>query len=375
MMRSFLLTKVKFTTAAVLACVLLGSGVYSLVPALHADGNKGAQVKNQAPSGPGSPKPAAQARQAKKPAVALRQESLELWGKSEIIIAAKLTKVQQGPVTNSIPPIYSHQLHFTVNKVLRGALKKGEEIKASHSVRQDNAPTFPEGKNCLVGLSKVRGMWLAQAVREAKAADVAQAELACKVPAGWSMEKGRLVSPWARLGNDAWPAAAKGKGPFTCAVTGRPALLAGEGVQLSVEVVPPKVKLKYGNPDGDGEFRVTVKNATKKPVSIPALLSDGNKVLWNESLVILCQGKVYLLPGAEKVKRAPRPTVLPPGKAISTVVNVLRLKGPEWPRGGYRIEFLFALGEKNVTHSFYYLSRHHDPLREKLSAGKQEKKE
>jgi hypothetical protein len=266
-----------------------------------------------------------------------------------------------------------HNLEFTVKKVLRGAFKKGDEIKGTHSIRQDDQPTFPEGKDCIVGLNKVRGMWQVQAVQEAKAKDVAQAEAACKVPAGWSLQKGRLVSPWAGLGKDAWPAAAKGKGWLRCAVTGRPGLLAGAGVEVNVEVVPPKVKLKYGNPDGDGEYKITVKNTTTKPVSIPALLSDGQKVLWNESLVILCQGKAYSIPGAQKVKRAPKPTVLQPGKSISTVVNALALQGPEWPRGGYRIEFRFALGEKNVTQSFYYLSKHHDPIREKLTGGKEKK--
>ena len=40
------------------------------------------------------------------------------------------------------------------------------------------------------------------------------------------------------------------------------------------------------------------------------------------------------------------------------------LKGLEWPRGGYRIEFKFILGELAVTKSLYYMSRHHDKLRE-----------
>ena len=51
------------------------------------------------------------------------------------------------------------------------------------------------------------------------------------------------------------------------------------------------------------------------------------------------------------------------------MVNVLRLQGPEWPRGGDRIEFQFCLGEKGVTQSFFYFSKHHDPLRAKLQEG------
>jgi hypothetical protein len=51
------------------------------------------------------------------------------------------------------------------------------------------------------------------------------------------------------------------------------------------------------------------------------------------------------------------------------VVNALRLQGPEWPQGGYRIEFQFCLGEKSKTQSFYYLSKHHDALREAAKQG------
>ena len=50
-------------------------------------------------------------------------------------------------------------------------------------------------------------------------------------------------------------------------------------------------------------------------------------------------------------------------ESVSTVVNALQLSGPEWPRGGYRIEFQFCLGEKSQTKSFYYMSSHHDKVR------------
>ena len=103
--------------------------------------------------------------------------------------------------------------------------------------------------------------------------------------------------------------------------------------------------MKFGNPDGDGEFRLTVKNTTDKQVTVPALLTDGKEVLWKESLLIVCQGKTYTIPGSKGVRANPRPVVLEPGKSVSTVVNALTLSGPEWPRGGYRIEFVFALGE------------------------------
>jgi RNA polymerase sigma factor (sigma-70 family) len=317
----------------------------------------------------------------KEPAVkepALQQESLQRWGWAEVLFTARLVKAEAGPVARSEPPVYSHKLHFQVEKVLRGSLKKGEQVTAFSSIRQPQEPVFPVGKDCLMAGKNSRGQLIVVAVEEAKAEALAQAELACAVPVGWSLEAGRLVSPWAKLGKTAWAGEPPAKGGTACATTGRPALLVGEGVEFTAEPVPPKVIVKYGNPDGDGEYQVTVQNVTDQPVTIPALLSDGKAPLWDESLVILCQGKSYMAPGAKGVGKTPQPTMLKPGESMSDVVNVLKLQGPEWPKGGYRIEFQFCLGEKSVTKSFYYTSKHHDPLREKVAekpAPAEEKKE
>ena len=51
------------------------------------------------------------------------------------------------------------------------------------------------------------------------------------------------------------------------------------------------------------------------------------------------------------------------------------LDGPEWPRGGYRIEFTFCLGEKANTQSFYYLSKHHDAVRDRAAKERRKKVE
>ncbi|MCC6417938.1 MAG: hypothetical protein IT429_06765 [Gemmataceae bacterium] len=304
------------------------------------------------------------------PKAVLTPEALERWGRAEAICAARLVKVDKGPVGLSEPPLYTHTLHLRVDRVLRGALKKGDQIVAAHSVRQRNEPTFPVGKDCLAALANTRGRWQVLAVREATAAEMRDAELASEVPLGWSFRGGRLVSPWVDL--KPWPAEAKGKGSLVCAGTGRPALKAGAGVVLTAEPVPPKVEKKFQNPDGDGEYRIAVKNTTDRAVTVPALVTDGRgKILWKESLAILCQKKAYPLPGAQGGGAAPGAATLAPGQEVSTTVNVLRLQGPEWPRGGSRIEFQFCLGEKGVTRSFYYFSRHHDALRAKLLAGGQ----
>ena len=55
---------------------------------------------------------------------------------------------------------------------------------------------------------------------------------------------------------------------------------------MSAEPVPPVKEIKWTNPDGDGEYKITVTNTTDQPIEVPALLSDGDKILWKESLVI-----------------------------------------------------------------------------------------
>jgi RNA polymerase sigma factor (sigma-70 family) len=369
-LKSMWLAKVKVVLAVVLALAVVGVGVTGMVH-LRA-GTKSPAPNPEAPKAQAPVAPSdtqAVAEEAEQPMLP-NPEALARWGQAEVVVSAQLTKVIPGPVGLSEPPLYTTTLQLHVNKVLRGSLKQGEDIAANHSIRQKAPPVFPEGKEVLVALSTVQGRKVAQAVVEATAADVEQATSACSLPLGWTVEKGRLLSPWATLGPKAWPADAKAKESFVCAETGRPSLLVGGGIELTAEPVPPKVALKYGNPDGDGEYQITVKNTTALPVSVPALLSDGKTILWDESLVILCQKKVYTIPGAKGLAKSPQPTVLKPGESVSGVVNALKLKGPDWPKGGYRIEFQFCLGEKSATKSFYYLSKHHDPIREKLTAEK-----
>jgi hypothetical protein len=290
------------------------------------------------------------------------------WGEAETVFTGRLDQVQRGPVGMSFPPMYTTTLHFTVEKVLRGTVKPGDKIVCHHAVQQDQPPAYPpQGDTCLVAVNKAQEDQVIQRV-EASTPDVlAQATLACSMPVGWRMEAGKLVSPWAALGKKAWPAEAAAtatEGKVVCSKTGRPALMVGAGVVFDVAPVPPKVSIQWTNPDGDGEYTISVTNTTDKPVVVPALLSGGGKILWEESLVILCQDKAYPCPGARGVAAKAEPTTLAPHQSVKTTVNALRLKGPEWPQGGYRIEFRFCLGEKSKTQSLYYMSKHHDKIRD-----------
>ncbi|MHC4914946.1 MAG: hypothetical protein ACYTGB_05590 [Planctomycetota bacterium] len=284
---------------------------------------------------------------------------------ADILVVAKLAEAQAGPVARSLPPVYTYQLKLVVKEVLRGELEAGKEITAGYSARQMDPPKLPVGKPCIATLSSARGRLRVEFIAEAEDALLKAAKAAASLPAGWKLEAGKPVSPWAALGEKAWPAGLELKGSgVKCATTGRPALIVGGAAKVTVEPVPPARKLKWGNPDGDGEYRITVSNPTEKAITVPALLAVDGKPLWNECVVIICQGLARPAPGARGVPAGAKPLVLEPGKSASGVINALAMKNVDWPRGGYGIEFQFCLGEKSFKKSFYYLSKHHDKIRE-----------
>ena len=291
------------------------------------------------------------------------------WASYQHVFVGSLDKVVAGPVGRSFPPMFTHKLSFTVKEVIRGDLKRGSEVEASNVARQRVAPVFPEGEACVVGAEKSRGGFQVKTILKFDPAKIASIRLACSLPLGWKGKEGDVRSPWAGL-KTKWPAGLKEGAKLFCGVTGRPALGFGSGAAFMVEKVPPEESIKWTNPDGDGEYKLTVANPGDKPVVIPALRRIGNKVLWDESVVVLCQNKTYAAPGAKGLSVATFPVSLKPGQKLSGVVNPLALEGPEWPKGGYRIAFQICLGERSSTQSFYYMSRHHDSIRAKLKAGK-----
>lgn len=286
--------------------------------------------------------------------------------KGQILMTAELTSARGGPVGLSEPPMWTHQLTLKPVKVFRGDLPVGKPVTGGHVVRQKKEPTFPVGETCVVALSEARGRYRVDWIKAATPELLESARAVAALPLGWEIVSGAAVSPWAAMGEKAWP---KGQpaavGQIACNKTGRPAELVGPGVQLKVEPVPPPKAIQWTNPDGDGEYKITVTNTTDRPLEIPALLSDGKQILWDECLVIICQDKARPVPAAKGITTAVQPVVLKPGESVSTVVNALALTDVEWPQGGYRIEFQFCLGEKSSVQSFYYLSRHHDKVRAK----------
>ena len=284
------------------------------------------------------------------------------WNEAETVIVAKLTKVQRGPTARSFPPIYNTTLVMKIEKVLRGSLRPEETVTMHHAVKQTAAPEYPLDKTYLISAKESREGLEVVRLEESSEKLVADVTIACSLPLGWLAKEGKPVSPWASFGKHAWTDNGEAE-KTSCSVTARPTLMLGE-VTLEVEGVPPAKDIKWTNPDGDGPYKITVTNPTDKPLKAPALLTDGKQIVWENSLVLICQGKSYACPGFKPDAGKLTSVTLEPKQSVSTTVNILQVRGPEWPQGGYRIEFQFCLGEKSRTKSFYYMSKHHDALRE-----------
>jgi hypothetical protein len=279
-----------------------------------------------------------------------------------LVFAATLRSAQAGPVANSFPPIYTYRLIFEkAEKPLRGALpEKGTVFAFSH--RAVDPPVLNVGERYLVAARISQG---AQVVELRPASDelVDQMRAALALPIGWEMKNGKPVSPWAQRGEQSWPQGSALIADAKCSISDRPALLAGEGIEMKVEQIPPKERQEFKNPFGDGQFKITIANTGKMAVTVPALIKDGDEIRWHESLVIVCRDKPYLLPSTGALNK-PLPVELAPGESVSTTVDTLLLDGDvPWPRGGSRIMFTFALGETAADNFFYYFSNLHDAMR------------
>jgi hypothetical protein len=281
-----------------------------------------------------------------------------------LLLTGLVKDVKYGPTALSMPPIHSATITFTDLKMIRGT--KPDQPVFSYRARQVKKPVFPAGVKMIVaGHRDSRGRLIADVIVPADAGKLALAEKAAKVGIGWSMKGGKILSPFAALGANAWPkglAIEGAKDAPVCSKTGRPALLCGEGVAMKSEQVPPPVKKKWQNTYGDGKFKITLTNTGKQPVTIPALLQDKDKILWDDCLVLMVAKKPYLLGGAGKVTASAKPVTIKAGESITTEINTLTIKGIKWPRGGSRVYFQFCLGEVSSSNFFYYYSKHHDTL-------------
>ncbi len=281
----------------------------------------------------------------------------------ERVFVGKLTSSKAGPVGLSDPPLHTFTLVFDPTDALRGE-KPDAKAVYRFSYRGNNPAKYDVGTAYIVGAKAQQGGWLLAAIVPDTADERKVVKQVLSVPAGWRWADGKPVSPWASLGAKAWPKDGPKLADVTCGECGRPALFVGDGITLTVEQVPAKNPQKFKNDMyGDGAFKITLKNTTTKDATVPAVLTDGKEVLWADSVLFLHQDKPLVLPTAGKVTKGSKPLSLKAGESASGEVNSLLLDGVPWPRGGSRVYFDVAVGDRTANNFFYYYSAVHDQLR------------
>lgn len=284
-------------------------------------------------------------------------------GGCEKVFVGKLTKVTTGAMSLSDPPIHHFAFEFEVTETLRGG--KPDAKTFSYSVVADDAPRFGVGTEYVVGVKRSDHLWVVKALTVDGDDERKLVKKLLSIPAGWKWEKGKPVSPWAGLKEKVWPKDGPKLSETVCSQCRRPALLVGDGIEVTVAQVPAKNPRRFENDQyGDGTFKITVKNATKKDATVPAVLVNGKDILWGDSVLFLYNGEPLVLPTAGKVTKDTKPLELKAGAEVGGEVNALLLDGVEWPRGGSRVYFDIAVGERAVNNFFYYYSDLHDPMRE-----------
>lgn len=327
------------------------------------------------------------------------------WSGQEIVLIGELRKLSGGVVGRSTPPSYSYKLEVKVEEILRGDLpnrapglpppppgdaadpvppdppvakpppEKGRILSLRHYVRQEKPPLFPEDLNrtrCYLALESQSSSYrlLGWELADGNETREKAVRLVCSLPFGWKTEGGDVVSPWA-ASKKRWPAEPdKPDEKFTCASTGRPSFEWNSKAELSVSKVPSVWQTNL-NRDGDGEMKVTVSNFTEEPLVIPALRRTDERILWEESLVVLINGRAFPAPGFRGASTPTKPVTLAPDEKISFVVNPLAIREAPWPATtNSRLSFLFCLGNQAAKEHFYYFKSHHDAIRSKLLSGR-----
>ncbi|MCS7304883.1 MAG: hypothetical protein NZ602_07230 [Thermoguttaceae bacterium] len=344
------------------------------------------------------------------------------WNIAELVFVGQIKHVEADTMRPPIyPPVAPYTLKIEVLEVLRGDLKPGVLYEAGYTVRAKLTPEeeerifgkkpkpqptpqapqkpsvqTPEAKPTADTAKKPPYIWekpefslekpsliaayrfrvkgqtdrLAIARLElANPTNLAEAKKACALPFGWRQQDGQVISPWAELGLKTWSGDTFGV-QTCCSKTGRPALLAGDKITMKIEPVPPAKNLQWQNPQGDGEFTITISNPTQEPVTVPALLAKDNTILWGNSLVILWDNKGQIIlcptPDFQPDPGPVKPVTLQPGQSVSWVLNVFKIPGVQWRWGGDEYVFHICLGERCLIQGFYYFAPHHDPIRRRV---------
>ncbi len=247
--------------------------------------------------------------------------------------------------------------------------KELEYIRGSYYGYHQKEPKFPEDDKlvciALNGTSSTQRLsyWM-----EVNATQLEHISKQLDLPYGWSLNKNlKPVSPWANHGDQSQMG--DDKPLFRCSQSNRGYVPAEEGLVLSAQKIPPEFQNNY-NRDGNGYVRLTLRNPTEFPLSIPALRKTEEGILWQESLVCLIGREICLpkIQGLEDIGET-KPTVLEPGEQISATINPLLFSNFPEIAGSSQLTFRFCLGKKVARTTFYFNSQYHDNIKLKLKAG------
>jgi hypothetical protein len=227
-------------------------------------------------------------------------EDFDRYGSSEILLLGEVIECQEGPTARSYPPIYSVRLKVKVSEVLRGQVDVTKPLEIGYRQRGGAQPQYDAGQQVVIAGSVTHRAGKpmpmhAGAVIVPDEAELKAVRKIAALPLGWTFKDGKPLSPWAKIDGYRWPNSKL----MQCAVTQHPAVL-NPNVTMKVEpIIDPAKQIKWTNPDGDGEFRITLTNSADGRVLSGLFQVDG-EVQWDQSLLILCQGKAHVLPGTTK---------------------------------------------------------------------------
>lgn len=288
----------------------------------------------------------------------LGEESKDLdissWMKGDVIFVGTYTSYKVGfpqPEGDVRIPLLISGIHCKPTQVLRGGLINGKNIVVSNP--KFGPPKFKPGTTVLVSANidvetrplgyPLQGIQIAVADEET----IRRVKEACSAPMGWTRIDDKWHSPWANIEGAQWPDGDSGD-HLRCAKTGRPAFRVGGGVRMEADrTFATEAHLKHVN--GDLCFKVTLTNTSEKPTEVSALRRIGDKVLWNECLVIGYEGHVYPLPGAKGITMETKPVTLGAGENISHVLNLAAINEAKWPDNYKHVDVQLMIGDRRST--------------------------
>jgi hypothetical protein len=200
----------------------------------------------------------------------------------------------------AIRPFGLLTVHVAAHELLRGTLCP-TALLLFRNLADPGTLHFPVDVTWLIAAIPLEAIWgeqhwLLTYIAPANDTQLGLAKLAVRLPMGWTIVDDSMVSPWAVRGRGSWPGEKPSATSPFCRTSGRPALLAGSTIGLSVEKVPRRHPGR--KPQHSWRFTLTVTNHGATSTVVPALLTDGQHICWEDSVVILGTSTPFWLPGA-----------------------------------------------------------------------------